>query len=179
MSSAQRLFDILKTKGLQGVAGARVDAEIPLSESLLNRLANEQAQSMETLQHLRILLPGEDTLVVDAKAKVATKLFGIKVPIHRQVHFLIDREVSLSPSPRMHLRIRDGLSGLEKKFIHWFENLISSMVPGDISLQQDILTIDLGPVLREQGFEPFTGRLEQVRVEGQAGRLMIKVRVSV
>jgi|GEM_PF-5368115 len=178
MSSAQRLLDIVKNKGLQGMAGARLDAEIPLSEALLNRLANEKARSMETLEHLQILLPGEDTLVVDAKARVSTKLFGIKVPVRRQVHFLINREVSLSPSPRMQLRIRDGLSGLEKKFIHWFENLISRTVPGDISLEQDILTIDLGPVLREQGLEMFAGQLEQVRVEGQAGRLLIKVRAS-
>jgi hypothetical protein len=173
------LLTHLKENGLSSFEGTRIDAEIPISEALLNKVATQQARSAENLESLYLHLPGNNGLVIEAKAKVSAKLFGFKVPVNRKIYFQLEREVILSPSPTIRLRLVEGLSGLEKTILHWMENLISKMVPGEISLSKDTLSIDLGPEIRKEGLEFLVSNLRKVTVEGQSGKLLIKIRGSV
>lgn len=179
MLKPQELLAHLKETGLSSFEGARIDAEIPITEALLNKVATEQARSTENLESLYIHLPGNNGLVIEVKANVSARLFGLKVPVNRKIYFQVEREVILSPSPTIRLRLVEGLSGLEKAILHWMENLISKMVPGEISLSKDLLSIDLGPEIRKEGLEFLVGNLRKVTVEGQSGKLLIKIRGSV
>lgn len=179
MLNPKELLRRLNDRGLDTFEGARLDAEIPVTEKLLNKVAAEQARSNDSLESLYIHLPGENGIVIEAKAKVSAKLFGLKVPVKRKIYFQVEREVILSPSPTLRLRLVEGLSGLEKAILKWLENLISRMVPGEISLSKDTLSIDFGPEIRKEGMEGLVGKLRKVTVEGQKGKLLIKIRGSV
>ncbi len=179
MLDAKAIASKLKADNFRELRGARINAVIPLTESLLNEIVTRQARQIGMVEEMAIRLPGGNRLVLFVKAKVPTKLFGIKIPVKKAIEMEVAREVPLRPSPRLQLRIVEGLSGLEKTLISWLETLISRSVPGEIAMSNDRLTIDFGTLLREQGLDFTAEMIEEINIDGEAGKLIVSVSVRI
>lgn len=178
MIDAKALAQRLKADNFGDLRGARINAVIPLTEHLLNEIVARQAEQSGAVKEMSIRILGANRIVLFVKAKVSA-LFGIKIPVKKTIEMAVAPEVPLLPSPRLQLRIVKGLSGLEKNLISWLENLISRLVPGDISMEGDLITIDLGAVLRERGLD-FAGHfIEAVSVDSEPGKLVVSASLRI
>jgi len=172
MLDAKTIADQLKADNFQELRGTHIHAVIPITENLLNAVVTRKAKQVGMVEEMAIHLPGGNRLVLSVKAKVPTKLFGIKIPVNKAIEMEVAREVPMQPSPRLQLRIVEGLSGLEKVIIGWLENLISRLLPGEITMAQDTITIDFESLLREQGLEYTANMIESISIDGEPGRLI-------
>lgn len=179
MLDAKAIANRLKADNFRDLQGARINAVIPLSESLLNEIVTRQARQSGVVEEMAIRLPGGNRIVLFVKAKVPTKLFGIKIPVKKAIEMEVAHQVPLRPSPQLQLRIVEGLSGLEKAFISLLENIISRSVPGDIAMHDDRLTIDFGDLLRKKGLNFATEMVEEINIDGEAGKLIVSASVHI
>lgn len=173
MLNTQDLLQLIQERDLRDFQGTHIESKVPISEDLVNRVALEQTRSNEMLEHLEILFPGNNNIIVKVKAKVDTKVLGIKIPIKRKIKLHIERDIPLSPSPLIRIHILEGMSGLEKVAFKFLENLISKAVPGEVSLKRDLLTIDLGPIVRKKQLGYALDKIKEVAIEGRVGWLIL------
>ena len=178
MIDAKALAQRLKADNFGDLRGARINAVIPLTEHLLNEIVAQQAEQSGTVKEMSIRIPGANRIVLFVSAKVSA-LFGIKIPVKKTLEMEIAPEVPLLPSPRLQLHIVKGLSGLEKNLISWLENLISRLVPGDISMEGDTITVDFGSVMRKRGLDDARHFIETVSVDGEPGKLVISASLRI
>ena len=172
-------LDLFKDQDLEALEGTDIKAEIPFSESLINFVMEQKAESTGMVEKMQLVLPGNNQLRILVKAKVPTGMFGIKIPVNKNILLELDPEIAMSPSPVLKMRILEGLSGLEKALINWFENLISRSVPGDVNIGTDTITIDLDSFVRENGWEIFVEKIKNIRIEGRKEQLVIKTWIRV
>lgn len=179
MLDAKAIVTKLKADNFRELRGARINAVIPLTENLLNEIVTRQARQSGVVEEMAIRLPGGNRLVLFVKARVPTKVFGIKIPVKKAIEMEVAHQVPLQPSPRLQLRIVEGLSGLEKTLISLLENIISRSVPGEISMQDDRLTIDFGALLRKKGLDFTAEMIEEVNIDGEAGKLIVSASLRI
>lgn len=153
--------------------------QVPFSERLLNLAAQERIQQVEELEALELALPGNDTMIVRFRAKIPTKVLGIKLPVQREILLDIEPQIELTPQLTLYLRIREGLSGLDRTMIGWFQNQLSRVFPGELRLGEDLVLVDIGKMLRNGGLEVFVDKIHRATLHGERGRLMLSFQLAV
>ncbi len=179
MLDAKAIADKLKADNFRELQGTRINAVIPLTEDLLNEIVTRQARQSGVVEEMAIRLPGGNRLVLFVKARVPTKVFGIKIPVKKAIEMEMAHQVPLHPSPRLQLRIVEGLSGLEKALFSLLENIISRSVPGEIAMHEDRITIDFGDLLRKKGLDFATEMVEEINIDGEKGKLIVSASVRI
>lgn len=179
MIDINHMLSFLKDRKFRDLEGATINAEIPVSEALLNELMTKQVKSIGMVEKMRLRLPGNDRMLISVKAKVPTGLLGIKLPVQKDILLQLNPNVQLQPTPRLQLRILEGFSGIEKIILNWFEKLISKTVPGEVNIEGSSVTIDLKELMDQESLNFLTKKVQEVNIEGHNGKLVVSLLVKI
>jgi len=150
--------------GFRDVAGASASVVLPISDQLLTQLASERVPS-KWVSDLEIHAVAGDQFVV--RGRLPQLLFLPPV----RVRVLIDRQPQFPESPVLVLRlIPEGFAALGTAFLP----LLARLPPG-ISLEGQLMTIDVPVLLRASDASRALDFLTSLRVRTEDGRTLIEI----
>ena len=178
MLNSRNLLQLLKEGKFKGLEGSEIRADIPIAQSLINRFLQEKVKSNHRLNHLQVRLPGNNRMVVELGAQVPA-VFGIKVPVNREIHLRLEPKIDFPADPILLLYIEQGLSGLDRTFINWFEKSISEMVPGQFSLERHVIALHIGTLLKELNFGFLIDFIREASLVGNKEQLLFHALIRI
>jgi hypothetical protein len=169
--AAGELFDQLRASNFRDVAGARLVADIPVSDEILNELlAGWIAAAERPVRDLRVRTgPGNR-----ARIEITLRKFSF-IPV--LVDLFIERQPRLPESPAVILRWAAGSSAWT-----WLASQalkFAGRLPRGVEIDGDRVSVDLFSVLEDRGFAaviPFLARVEITTIEA---RVMVHVALRV
>lgn len=158
------ILERLRASGFRDLAGARITAGVPLSESLLNETIAALLPRGGAVRAATVHPQDQNRLTVRVKLARPEFLPPISVTL------AIDRQPALPHTPELVLRVL-GLPGLLTLAGPFFS--IGSMLPPGVRLEGDVLTVNLAALLAQHGADDLLALVERLQVRAEAGRLTI------
>jgi hypothetical protein len=161
----QQIRDLLGFD-LNELAGAHVSGEVPLNDSLLNRLIAERISASQTPVETVVVEPhNADRLTVHLQLRASL------VP-RLKLHLQIEQQPEFPASPVLVLRWSlGGLAGLAR-LASPVLSLLDVLPPG-VRVQGDLVGVDIAEIIRARGFEDALRYIRSLRVSTQEGRVMV------
>jgi hypothetical protein len=175
------VLDKIINNELKSLQGARAAIKLPLSQALLNELAQETAGQAEALESLQFELRGNQ--------KIALHLSGnlrliFKARLNRTLVLELSDHIpangQFSPLARL-VEIEGGMGAAEKQLLKWLSNTINANLPPFIQFENNRLSLNLHQLLSD-GKYAFTSRyIDQLylQTEAEPPRLWIKTEVDI
>ena len=156
--------------GAADLAGADVRLRIPLREPVVNEFLREMVVEGNTaLQELRAtVLAGNRLDIVIA---------SLKIPLSSRVTLpcLLDPTLVVSPAPAVRVQIvREGIGHLGV-----FLPMAARFLPPEVTLQDGVLTIDLGSRLASRGLSWVTPFIKAGSFDTESGLLWLTLHLHV
>ena len=164
-----QIVERLRTSGFRDVAGTRISARIPIAEHLLNELIAGFLPGSGAIRNLTLHPQPNDR--VNLRIKLARP--EVLPPISATL--AIERQPELPYKPTLALR----LGGLPALMAIAGPSLLGSMLPPGMRLEGGLLTVDLQALLAERGQAELLAHLDRLRVNSEAGRLVVEVDAKV
>ena len=165
----QRILQHLLATGFGDIAGTRVFATIPITESLLNQLIRETMPPDLPVRDVSIR--PEDGNVLSVRLTPRAMLIPaitLKVNIERQP------DIPTSPVLVLRLATMPGILGLAGAALP-----LERMLPPGVRMQGEVIMVDLQAMARQHGFEGYFHHLRQLRVTTDRGRVLVTVEAGV
>jgi hypothetical protein len=152
------------------IGGTRITATIPLTERLLNELIAAALPPAGAVRAATVHPQPHDRIGVRVKLARPEFLPPIGVTL------TIERQPELPQSPFLLFRVSGlgGILGLAGSFLS-----LDSMLPPGIRLQSDLLTVDVAAMLAHHGQGQWLPYLQRLRVNSEAGRLLVDLEAAV
>jgi len=164
-----QLVERLRASGFRDLAGTRIAARIPIAEALLNELIAGWLPESGPIKQLTLHPQPNDRL-------------GLRLKLARPEVFppitatlVIERQPELPYKPLLAVR----LSGLPALMAMAGPSLLGSMLPPGMRLDGGLLTIELEALLAKHGQGDLLAYLDRLRVNSEAGRLVLEVDAKV
>jgi hypothetical protein len=150
--------------GFKDVAGASASVVLPISDQLLTQLASERVPS-KWITDLEVHAVPGDQFVVRARLPQLSFLPSVRVRVfvHRQPQFPASPVLVLQLVP-------EGIAALGAPFLP----LVARLPPG-ISLEGELMTIDLPVLLGASAAARGLDFLTSLRVRTETGRTLIEI----
>ena len=152
-----RIVEDLRATGFAELAGSRVEANLSVPESVVNRALAVVADGVrERITSLSVRIDGGDRFYVDLD--LAQRFVP---PIAIEV--LIERQPDLPASPELVLRWRTrvpGLAALARPFIAF----LNPKLPPGVRIDGDLVLVDLRPLFARAGAADLIPLLTELRV---------------
>lgn len=170
MPSVPEILETLRASDFRDLGGSRVATTISLGEPLLNAVVSASLPQDAPVRSLSVHPDHGDQLEIRAKLTRPAFL----PPIHATV--AIERQPDLPQNPTLGLRIT-GLAGLLAR-VGPLVSVTPKLPPG-LSLDADVLTVDLRQLLAERGQEDWLRLVQRVVVHSEKGRVVIELEAAV
>jgi hypothetical protein len=153
------------------VAGARVTADVPISDVLVNDILRDAlAGSSGPVREASVtVLPGNRA---DVRVRLARFSF---VPVNLTV--TIERQPEMPTSPVVILRWTSALPGLSM-LAGRATSFLSALPPG-IRMDGDLVFLDVRTLLAQRGLDGLMPLLERLRVTTDEGRILLHLVLAV
>lgn len=164
-----RILQHLQTTGFADLAGARIDATIPVSEALINRIVTETMPPNLPVRQVSIRPEVGDRLSVRLTPRA-----GLIPPITIKLN--IERQPDLPHAPELVLRMATlpGLFGLAGAALP-----IGQMLPPGVRLQGELIIVDLAALAARHGASAYLSHLTGLQAHTDAGRLLLTIRAGI
>ena len=164
-----QLLERLRGSGFREFAGTRIAARIPIAESLLNEVIGRFLPESGAIKQLTLHPQPNDRISLRIKLARPEVLPPITATL------AIERQPELPYRPSLALR----LSGLPSLLTLAGPSLLGSMLPPGMRLDAGLLTMDLDTLLAKHGQGELLGYFDRLRVNTEAGRLVLEVDAKV
>jgi len=164
-----QLVERLRASGFRDMAGTRIAARVPIAESLLNELIAGWLPESGAIKQLTLHPQPNDRLGLRVKLARPEVLPPITATL------VIERQPELPYKPTLAVR----LSGLPGLMVLAGPSLLGAMLPPGMRLDGGLLTIDLEALLAKHGQGDLLAYLDRLRVNSEAGRLVLEVDAKV
>jgi hypothetical protein len=164
----RRIFDELRRTGFRELTGARVEARVPVAETLINELIADVLPQSGAAREITVHPLPDDRIGV--RVKLARPAF--LPPLSATL--LIERQPELPASPFLVFHVM-GLAGL----LALGSPFTSLRLPRGLHLDRDRLIVDLAEVLEHHGHGDWLQHVERLRVTSEAGRLVLALNAKV
>jgi hypothetical protein len=161
----QQLRDLLGFD-LAELRGARVSGEVPLTDSLLNRVIAEQLRAKGGPVSALVVEPLDgDALNVHVRMHTAF------VPTLK-VHLRVEAQPTFPDSPALVLRWSLGALGALARMASPVLALLKVLPPG-VRVDGDLVGVDVAELLRARGLGELLPWIAKLRVTTQSGRVIV------
>ena len=162
-----RLLDHLRATNFGELAGTRIQATIPIAETLLNAFVRDTMPPNLPVREVSISPEHGNRLSVRVVPKAMfMPALTVKLDIERQP------EIPTAPVLVLRLATMPGLLGLAAA-------ALPQALPPGVRMQGEVILVDLLAMARHHGFEEVFGHLREVRVTTDQGRLILTVDAGV
>ena len=167
-------FDTIRSRfgfDLRELAGTAVSGEIPVPESLVNRLIAERLASNAQIASLHVEPQPDDSALIRVVPR--TRLvppLTVSARIERQAEFPNDPRLLI----RWSLPAAGPLALLAGPVLSYFKRM-----PPGVRLDGDRVVIDLREVLGSRGLEDVVGLIRSLAVHTQPGGFLLKLDIGV
>jgi hypothetical protein len=167
-----RLVEDLRNGGFAELAGSRVEANLSVPQSVLNRALAVVAEGMkERITSLSVRIEDGDRFYVDLEL---TQRFVPPIAIE----VFIERQPDMPGSPDLILRWRTrvpGLAALARPFIAF----LNPRLPPGVRIDGDLVLVDIRPLFARAGAADLVPLLTELRVATRPQTLDLHVLASV
>ena len=165
-----RVLERLRASGFRDLAGARLTATIPVSESLLNDIVHAALPRGGAVRAVTVQPQDQNRHAVRVKLSRPDFLPPLSATL------AIERQPELPRAPQIVCRVLGlpGLLTLAGPFLS-----IGTLLPPGVRLDGDLLTVDLAAMLAQQGAGDLLAHLERVQLRSDRGRLVLQVDAGV
>lgn len=138
---------------LSDFKGGNLSAVIPVSQDLINRVAQEMV-AHPSLEHLYVHCRDNNYLRID----LTVQKF---LTISKELIVRVEEDLHFPDNPRMVLHIEDGLNLLDRALIGFLKNA----TPDYVDLSGTTLIIDLAAALTASGMGEHVPRIRSARLQ--------------
>jgi hypothetical protein len=166
-SRLSELLRRLQATRFRDLAGSRITADVPISETLLNQLIASSLPQTAPVRSVAIRPEAGDHFSVRIVPKMAL------IPAIT-LKLVIERQPELPESPILQLRMAtlSGLFGLAS-------GAIAGMLPPGVRLEGERILVDLRTIAAERGFGEVFDYVAAVQVHSDEGRVVLHVNAGV
>ena len=164
------ILESLRASGFRGLGGAKAAVTLPISEPLLNDLIAASLPPSGAVREATVQPQPQDRLGV--RVKLARPEF--LPPIGATL--VIERQPEMPHDPSLVVRVTGfaGLLALAGPLVS-----LRSVLPPGVRLESDRLTVDLAALLAQHGQGEWLRFVERLRVNSEAGRLIVTVEARI
>ncbi len=174
----KQLMNAIKSRQADLIEGTNLDLELPLSDALVNQVLREQVEQIDEVELLEAHFEASNIARIRIKAKVPTGLFKLRLP-EKTLRLRIDPPAGLPGQPVIRMHIMDGLSGLERSFLHLFDKLINKKFPEGVKLDDDLISVDLQTLLNKAGMGHLIAHVRRLSLDTEPGRIILRSQIEV
>jgi hypothetical protein len=168
----QRLNELFQRWGIDPgeIAGTSIVAEIPIKETLINRLIAGRLEGHPHVASVHVTLSeGDEALVrVEPRARLMPSI---------PVVVRIEQQPDLPRDATLRLRWSIAASGLLTLVTGIVARYVKSMPPG-IELNRDVIVVDVETLLRTRGLEEVLGLLHRIAFHTRPGALLVQLQAG-
>lgn len=160
----EKIFRKLIEDNFSELAGARVDASIPVPEHLINELIAVSLEGNKSITYCRVSIGGQNRVSVTLK----TPLWPW--PLHLQLKLFHSVDLAGSPKIRAFLENNVFLGKLGAFF---------KALPAWIKMYQDQVIIDLGQFVQAPEQEKMLERVRSVELTTEPAKIIFDIKIEV
>lgn len=168
----QKLNDLFQRWGIDPgeIAGTFLVGEIPIKDTLINRLIARRLEGHSHLASVHVTLLEADQALVRVEPR--TRLLP-SIPVELR----IEQQPDLPRDPLLRLRWSLPGRGAFTLLARALVGYIKTMPPG-VQIDRDVIVVDVRVLLQARGFEEVLDLLHRVAVHTRPGALLVQLRAG-
>ena len=168
----QKLNELFQRCGIEPgeIAGTSLVGEIPIKETLINRLIARRLEGHSHIASVQVTLLDADEALVRVEPR--TRLLP-SIPVAVR----IEQQPDLPRDALLRLRWSLPGSGAFTLVAKAIAGYIKAMPPG-VQIDRDVIVVDLRTLLRARGVEEVLGLLHRVAFHTRPGALLIQLQAG-